>query len=391
MSPPLSEFFFRGEPASVGDFRELARRRLPRPLFDYVDGGAYEESTMSANCSDLSSIRLRQRVMTDVSKVSLATSVLGTQLAMPVVLGPVGLAGMLSPRAEVAAARAAQEAGIAFCESTVSICGVEEVTTATSQPPWFQLYVMRDRSNTERLIAKAAAANCPVLVLTVDLAVVGARYRDVRNGITQEFPSLSSRAKSFLDLAAHPRWLYEVGIKGKPHTFGNLLEAVPGATRPVDFRSWVDTQLDPSVTWEDVGWIKEIWPGKLLIKGILDPEDAKKAVDAGADGIVVSNHGGRQLDSTPSTTKAIEAIVHRVGDKTEVLFDGGVRSGLDVLKAIALGARACLLGRSWAWAVAALGHQGVSRCLRSFNEEMRVAMSLTGVTSVDAIDKTILI
>jgi L-lactate dehydrogenase (cytochrome) len=377
-------------PASVGDYRELARRRLPRQLFDYIDGGAFAESTLSANVDDLGGIGLRQRVMRDVSALELSTTVLGQPLSMPVVLGPVGLAGMFATRAEVQAARAAEAAGVAFCESTVSICSVEEVSAAVARPVWFQLYVMRDRAYAEDLMARATAVGCPVLVLTVDLATVGSRYRDTRNGMSGSVTPIG-RALRGLDHGLHPTWARDVGLRGRPHTFGNLEKAVPGAASPTDFSAWVDAQFDPSVTWDDLDWVRHNWPGKLVLKGILDPDDARQAADRGVDGIIVSNHGGRQLDDTLSTIRALGPVVDAVGDRLEVLVDGGIRSGLDVVKALALGARACLLGRAWAWSVAAGGERGVAHALSIIRDELRVAMSLTGVTDVAFLDRTALV
>lgn len=387
---PRSDRSLNLAPASVRDYRELARRRLPRQMFDYIDGGAYEESTLRANVDDLAAIKLRQRVLRDVSDLSLATTVLGEELSMPVVLAPVGLAGMFATRAEVQAAKAAEAAGVRFCESTVSIAGIEEVAAATSQPFWFQLYVMRDRSYAEGLMARAQAAGCSVLVLTVDLAVVGARYRDTRNAMVGEISKLAA-ARRGLDLVTHPGWVRDVAIGGKPHTFGNLLDAVPGGTSPADFRDWVDAQFDPSVTWEDLAWVREHWQGTIVLKGVLDPDDARAAADAGVDGLVVSNHGGRQLDDTPSTVAALPAIVDAVGDRLDVLVDGGIRSGLDVVKCIALGAKACLLGRAWAWAVAAEGQAGVEHVLQVVREEMEVAMSLTGAPTLADLDPEVLL
>ncbi|HVC66074.1 MAG TPA: L-lactate dehydrogenase [Acidimicrobiales bacterium] len=377
-------------PGSVGDYRELARRHLPRQLFDYLDGGAYAESTLAANVRDLAALQLRQRVLRDVSGLTLSTTVLGQALAMPVVLGPVGLAGMFATRAEVQAARAAESAGVVFCESTVSICSVEEVAASVAGPVWFQLYVMRDRSYAEDLMSRASAVGCPVLVLTVDLPTVGSRYRDTRNGMSGP-PTLRGRVLRGLDLGLHPTWARDVGIRGRPHTFGNLEKAVPGAVSPTEFSAWVDAQFDPSVTWEDLDWVRRHWPGRLVLKGILDPDDARRAVDRGVDGIVVSNHGGRQLDDTPSTIRALGPVVDAVGDRLEVLVDGGIRSGLDVVKALALGARACLLGRAWAWPVAAAGERGVTHALSVIRDELRVALSLTGVTDVAELDRSVLV
>ncbi len=367
-------------PATPRDYRELARRRLPRQLFDYIDGGAYEEVAMRANVADLQRVLLRQIVLKDVSAREQATEVLGQSLSMPVILAPVGLCGMFATRAETQAARAAAAAGIPFVESTVSICGIEEVAAASPAPPWFQLYVMRDRGYAEELMARARAVGSPVLVLTIDLAVVGARHRDTRNGMATS--TRWSRLRRGLDLVSHPQWVRDVAIGGKPLTFGNLENAVPGASTPDAFKEWVDGQFDPSVTWEDIAWVREHWDGRLVVKGVLDPQDARRAVEAGVDGIVVSNHGGRQLDSVPSTVRALPEIVDAVAGETEVLVDGGIRTGLDVMKMVALGAGAVLIGRPWAWAVAAQGEAGVRRMLRTFRADIDVALALTGSTSV---------
>jgi L-lactate dehydrogenase (cytochrome) len=376
-------------PATVLDYRELARRRLPRQLFDYIDGGAYEEATMRANVADLEAVLLRQIVMRDVGVRDPAVEVLGRRLALPVVLAPVGLAGMFAPRAEAQAARAAEAAGVPFVESTVSICSVEEVAKATAAPPWFQLYVMRDRAYAEDLMARAGAVGSPVLVLTVDLAVVGARHRDTRNAVVGE-PGAWAKLRRGFDLLVHPRWIATVALGGRPLTFGNLEKALPEARSAAAFKAWVDSQFDPSVTWDDVAWVRDNWKGRLVVKGVLDPDDARRAVDAGVDGIVVSNHGGRQLDSVPSTARALPAVVDAVGDRVEVLADGGVRSGLDVVKMVALGARAVLIGRPWAWAVAARGDAGVRHMLAVMKADIDTALGLTGQTSLAALDRSAL-
>jgi L-lactate dehydrogenase (cytochrome) len=376
--------------ASVRDHRELARRRLPRQLFDYIDGGAYEESTLRANESDLAAIGLRQRVLRDVSDITVSTTVLGRELTMPVLLAPVGLAGMFARRAEVQAARAAERFGVPFCESTVSICSIDEVAAATTAPFWYQLYVMRDRSYAEGLMAQAAAAGCDALVLTVDFPVVGERYRDTRNGMTVPVDALGRVVKG-VDLVRHVGWLRDVAIGGKPLTFGNLERAVPGATTPEAFKTWVDSQFDPSVTWDDLAWVREHWSGKVVLKGVLDPEDARRAVDEGVDAVVVSNHGGRQLDDTTSTVRALPAVVDAVAGRTEVLVDGGIRSGLDVVKMLALGARACLIGRPWAWAVAGGGEAGVTQVLETIHQELLVAMALCGATDVTTLEPSVLL
>ena len=376
-------------PATAMDYRELARRRLPRQIFDYVDGGAYDEATMRANVADLGEVLLRQVVMRDVSVRDQAVEVLGQQLALPLVLAPIGLGGMMAPRAEVQAARAAEAMGVPFVESTVSICSIEEVAKATRTPPWFQLYVMRDRAYAEDLIARARAVEAPVLMLTVDLAVVGARHRDTRNAMVGE-PSTLAKLRRGVDLVSHPSWIRQTALGGRPLTFGNLEKAVPDAKTPAEFRQWIDDQFDPSVTWDDIAWVREQWPGRLVVKGVLDAEDARRAADAGVEGIVVSNHGGRQLDSVPSAARALPAVVDAVGDEVEVLADGGVRTGLDVVKMVALGARAVLVGRPWAWAVAARGQAGVQHMLEVFKADIDTALGLTGQTSINHIDRSAL-
>jgi len=377
-------------PASADDYRVLARKRLPRQLFDYLDGAAYEEVTARENHEAFGRLRLRQRVMRDVSRVNLSRRVLGQDLALPIILAPIGLAGMLARRAEVQAARAAEQAGVAFCESTVSICSIEEVRAATSSPFWYQLYVMRDRGYARELLARAHAAACPVLALTVDLPVVGMRHRDTRNGMAGVLP-LSGKLLRAWDVLSHPGWLMDVVLKGNPLVFGNLTAAVPDAHNLKAFRAWVDSQFDPRVTWDDLAWVRKNWNGKILLKGILDVDDARQAATVGADGIVVSNHGGRQLDSVSTSLDALPRIVEAVGDRLEVLIDGGVRSGLDVVKALALGARACMIGRAWGYAVAARGEAGVAHMLSIMRSEMEVAMALVGVTDVSALSDEVLL
>lgn len=376
-------------PASVLDYRELARRRLPRQLFDYIDGGASEESTMRANVADLDAVKLRQRVMLDVTERNQAVEVLGQSLAMPVILGPVGLGGMFAKRAEVQAIRAATAAGVPFVESTVSICGIEEVAAASAQPPWFQLYVMRDRTFAEGLMASATAVGSPVLVLTVDLAVVGTRRRDTRNAMTDAATGWA-KVRQGIDFAGHPRWVRDVAVGGKPLIFGNLEKAVPGARTPAAFRRWVDVQFDPGVTWDDIAWVREHWGGKLVVKGVLDPEDARRAVDTGVDGVIVSNHGGRQLDAVLSTVQALPAVAEAVGHEIEVLVDGGIRNGIDVVRFMALGAKACLIGRAWAWAVAGRGEAGVAHVLSVLRDDIDIALGLTGTTDVADLNRSVL-
>ena len=377
-------------PATASDYRELARRRLPRHLFDYLDGAAYDELTAGENRQAFNRLRLRQRVMRDVSQLNFSTRVLGQDLALPLILAPLGLAGVMARRAEVQAARAAAAAGVPFCESTVSICSIEEVRAATAVPFWYQLYVMRDRGYAKELMARAQKAGCPVLVLTVDLPVMGARYRDIRNGMAGALSPAGKLTKAW-DLLSHPRWLLDVAIRGKPLMFGNLTMAVPDAHSLPEFKAWVDSQFDPRITWNDLAWVRENWQGKILLKGILDVDDARLAASAGADGVVVSNHGGRQLDGVAASIDALPRIVEAVGDKLEVLMDGGVRSGLDVVKALALGARACMLGRAWGYAVAARGETGVSHMLSVMRNEMAVALALCGINDVKALDRSVLL
>ena len=365
--------------ACVADYREAARRRLPRVLFDYIDGGSYAERTLAANVEDFAAIRLRQRVLNDVSKLSFATEVFGQKLAMPVVLSPIGLAGMYARRGEVQAARAAQAAGVPFSLSTMGVADIAEVAAA-APPPWYQLYMLRDRGFMSELMARVREAGCPVLLFTVDLPVPGARYRDARNGMVAD--TLGARVNQALDGLAHPEWLWDVQIRGRPHALGNLAGAGEGLTSLTQFWGWIGRQFDASISWKDIDWVRERWPGPLVLKGILDPDDARAARSCGADGIVVSNHGGRQLDSAPSSISVLGPIAQAVGGDLTVLMDGGVRSGLDVLKALSLGAKACLIGRAWAFALAGGGEGGVAHMLTLLRQELRMAMSMTGCLDV---------
>lgn len=328
-------------------------------------------------------------MLRDVSRRSLSTTVLGQEIALPVILAPVGFAGMFSRRAEVSAARAAERAGVPFCESTLSICDIAEVSAALSKPAWFQLYVMKDRSYADALMERAWSAGCRTLVLTVDLPVVGQRYRDVRNGISGD-TTRSIRLRRGLDIARHPRWVRDVAIKGKPLTFGNLQNVLPLAKVPADFQRWIASQFDPSVTWSDLESIRAKWKGKIAVKGILDADDAREAVARGADAVIVSNHGGRQLDDVPSTIRVLPEIAAAVGDQCDVLMDGGIRSGLDVVKALSLGAKACLVGRPWVYAVAGRGEKGVDHMFQILRTEMLVTLGLTGVTDVNDLDTSVL-
>ncbi|MCA0869873.1 L-lactate dehydrogenase [Seohaeicola saemankumensis] len=372
-------------PVTSGDYRRIAERKLPRALFDYIDGGAYGEVTLRRNVSDFQRLAPRQTVMRDVSGVDTSTVLAGTKVALPVALAPVGMCGMFARRAEVQAKRAADRAGIPLTLSTVSICSLEEVAAVSEIPFWFQLYMLRDRGVVTEMLERAWGVGVRTLVFTVDLAVVGERYRDTRNGIAGGANAWGRFRAGLLSYLSHPRWLVDVGIKGKPHLFGNLSNYVPAATSVLEYREWVESQFDPSVTWEDIEWLRGIWKGKLIIKGVLTPEDADSAINAGADGVVVSNHGGRQLDGVASSISALPAVAEKLVGRAEIMMDGGVRSGLDVFRARALGASGVMIGRPWAYAVAARGEAGVVKLMEAFKREMVVAMALSGATRVDDI------
>ena len=373
--------------SSASDYREAARRKLPRFLFDYIDGGAYAEHTMRANSADLASISLRQRILRNVDSLSLKTTLFGKEQSLPIILSPVGLTGMYARRGEVQAAKAAATKGIPFCLSTVSVCSIEEVSSQSSQSIWFQLYVLKDRGFMRIDLERAQAAGVTTLVFTVAMPTPGARYRDAHSGMSG--PLAASRR--ILQATTRPDWAFNVGILGRPHDLGNISKYLGKATTLEDYVGWLGNNFDPSISWKDLEWIREFWKGPMIIKGILDPQDAKDAVSFGADGIVVSNHGGRQLDGVLSTARALPPIAEVVGDDLTVLVDSGIRSGLDVVRMLALGAKACLLGRSTVYALAADGQHGVENMLDIFSQEMRVAMTLTGVTSIDKIDRTALV
>lgn len=376
--------------ASALDYRELARRRLPPFLFEYIDGGSYAEETLRRDVADLAAVALRQRVLTDVSSIDLSTELLGQKLALPVGLGPIGLAGMNARRGEVQAARAAEAAGVPFCLSTVSACPLDEVAAAVKQPFWFQLYMIRDRGFMRDLLARASALGCSAMVFTVDMPVPGTRYRDYRSGLAGA-PGMAGSLRRFWQGLTHPRWAWDVGIRGRPHQLGNVAPVLGKNSGLEDFLGWMRNNFDPSVSWRDLDFIRETWHGPLLIKGILDADDARAAAAIGADGIVVSNHGGRQLDGVPSTARALPPIADAVGDRLTILADGGVRSGLDVIRLLALGADAVLLGRAWAYALAGAGQRGVAHLLDLIAAEMRVAMALTASTRIADIDRSKLV
>ena len=371
---------------SIDDLRQAARRRVPKMFFDYADSGSYTEQTLRANRADLEAIKLRQKVLVDVSARDLTTTVLGRKIAAPFILAPIGLLGMQHGDGEILAARAANDAGIPFTLSTMSICSIEHVAEATHKPFWFQLYVIRDRGFSKALMERAIKAGCDTLVLTVDLQVLGQRHRDVRNGMTvpPEF-----RIANVIDIATKPRWAFGA-LMGKSKTFGNISGHVPGMEGVNSLAQWTQDQFDPALNWKDVEWIKEFWPGKLVIKGILDEDDARMAVKLGADAIVVSNHGGRQLDGAPSSISMLPRIASAVGSDLEVLFDGGVRTGADLMRALALGARACLVGRSYVYGLGAGGQAGVAKAIDILAKELSVTMALTGVGRVSDIDRRVL-
>ncbi|HEY9102338.1 FMN-dependent L-lactate dehydrogenase LldD [Chitinimonas sp.] len=372
--------------SSAYDYREAARRKLPRFLFDYIDGGANAEHTMAANQADLASISLRQRVLRNVEGVSLETSLFGLRQAMPVILSPVGLTGMYARRGEVQAARAAAAKGVPYCLSTVSVCPIEEVASGSPQPIWFQLYVLKDRGFMRNALERAQAAGVTHLVFTVDMPTPGSRYRDAHSGMSGPYAA----PRRLLQAATRPDWAIKVGLLGRPHDLGNISAYRGKPTKLEDYIGWLAQNFDPSISWHDLEWIRTFWKGPMIIKGILDPQDARDAVSFGADGIVVSNHGGRQLDGVRSTARALPAIADAVGSDLTVLADSGVRSGLDVVRMLALGARGVLLGRAPIYALAADGQRGVENVLDIFAKEMRVAMTLTGVTSIDQIDASVL-
>src|SRR5258707_5729844 len=366
--------------------RKLAKKRVPRAISDYGAGGAYDERRLSRNAADLDAMTFRQRVMVDVSNVSLATNLVGAPATMPLAIGPTGLAGLFHADGEILAARAAAACGIPYCMSTMSICSIEDVREATRQPFWFQQYLMKDRGFNQELIDRAAAARCSALMLTLDLQVIGERRRDPRNGLTIP-PKLTLR--NAWDVATKPTWAMKV-LFGKRRTFGNLVGRIGGSSGINTLAEWIATQFDASANWRDVEWVRSRWPRKLIMKGVLDAEDARLAVAAGADAIVVSNHGGRQLDGAPSSISVLGEIVEAVGGQCEVMFDGGVRSGQDIAKALALGARAALIGKSFLYALSAAGEAGVTKAVEIMRNELRVTLALTGTSSIDAVGPHIL-
>ena len=370
----------------IEDLRQQARRKVPRAFFDYAEAGSYSQETLRANREDLERIKLRQRVLVDVSQRDLTTTIIGEKVALPLALAPIGLCGMQHGDGEILACRAAQAAGIPFTLSTMSICSIEDVAQAVGKPFWFQLYVMKDRGFIKSLIERAAAAKCSALVLTVDLQVLGQRHCDVRNGMTVP-PEI--KLANLIDIATKPAWALSI-LKGKRKTFGNLSGHVRGMENVKSLAQWTASQFDPTLNWKDVEWVKSVWPGKVILKGILDVEDARTAAKTGAAALIVSNHGGRQLDGAPSSISALPKIADAVGGDIEVMFDGGIRSGQDVLRALALGARSCMVGRSYIYGLGAAGEAGVAKAIEFLGKELDVSMALTGVKSVREVDRRVI-
>jgi L-lactate dehydrogenase (cytochrome) len=371
-------------------FRAAAKKRLPGFIFEYIDGGSYDEHTLRRNVEDFRAVVLRQRVLRDVSNLRLGTHLFGRDMAMPVALSPVGIAGFYRRRGEVQAVRAAEAAGVPMVLSNMSCCPVEEVRAASQAPFWMQLYMIRDRGFMKDMLARIEKAGTDTLFLTVDLAINGIRYRDRIGGLAGS-QSLLQRPDRLLDILMHPAWALDVGVRGRPLVIGNMVPAMPNGAGLQQFQAWVARNFDPSVTYKDIAWLREHWKGRLVLKGITDPGDAARAAEEGMDGIVVSNHGGRQLDGSLSSIAALPAVRDAVGGRMTIMLDGGVRSGLDVLRALALGADGVLLGRAWAWALAAGGEAGVAAMLAIVKEELEVAMSLTGQSDVRALDSDLAI
>ena len=372
----------------IEDLRVLAEKRVPRMFYDYADSGSWTESTYRANETDFQKIKLRQRVAVNMEGRSIRTQMIGQDVAMPVAIAPTGLTGMQHADGEILAARAAKAFGVPFTLSTMSICSIEDVAEATGRHPfWFQLYVMKDRDFIERLIDRAKAANCSALMLTLDLQILGQRHKDIKNGLSAP-PKPTVR--NLINLATKPRWC--LGMLGtKRRTFGNIVGHAKGVGDLSSLSAWTAEQFDPALSWADVEWIKKRWGGKLILKGILDEEDARLAADSGADALIVSNHGGRQLDGAPSSIEALPAIAEAVGDRIEVWLDGGIRSGQDVLKSVALGARGTLIGRAFLYGLGAMGEAGVTKCLQIIARELDLTMAFCGRTDIRTVDRSILL
>lgn len=378
-------------PAAYPDFRREAEKNLPRFLFDYIDGGAGAEVTLRRNTADWEAVQLNQKVLVDASRMDTSVELFGQKLALPLVLAPVGMGGMTARRGEVQAKRAADKAGIPFCLSTVGICPMEEVSEVSPTPFWFQLYMLKDRGVVQDILSRARDHGVDTLVFTIDLAVLGTRYRDIRNGMAGGLGPWGRLRSGVIDYMLHPRWALDVGLRGGPHGFGNIAPYVQQSKNPRDYLHWTGAQFDSSVTWADIEWLRKIWPGKLVLKGILDVADARDAVRVGADGLIVSNHGGRQLDGVASTAAMLPRIAAAVGDQTTLLVDGGIRSGQDLVRALALGAKAALVGRPWVMALAAGGEAALTRMLGLMKQDMRTALGLTGIPHARDVNRTALL
>jgi L-lactate dehydrogenase (cytochrome) len=372
---------------NIEDLRVLHQRRAPRMFYDYADSGSWTEGTYRSNEEDFRKIKLRQRVAVNIDKRSLATTLIGREVSMPIALAPVGMTGMQSADGEIKAARAAEKAGVPFTLSTMSICSIEDVAAAVTKPFWFQLYVMRDRDFSGRLIDRAKAAGCDALVVTLDLQVLGQRHKDIRNGLSAP-PKLT--IPNIINMMTKPQWC--LGMLGtQRREFRNIVGHVKGVENMASLSAWTASQFDPTLSWDDLKWIKERWGGKIILKGILDAEDAELAVKSGADALVVSNHGGRQLDGAPSSIAALPAIADAVGDRIEVWMDGGIRSGQDVLKAVASGARGALIGRAFVYGLGAMGEAGVTTALEIIRKELDISMAFCGRTDIRQVDRSILL
>jgi L-lactate dehydrogenase (cytochrome) len=371
---------------NVADLRELAKRRVPRAFFEYADRGSYDEVTLRANRAAFERIALRQRVMGNVDNRSLVTDIVGQPVSMPLAIAPTGLTGLQHGAGEILGARAADKAGIPFCLSTMSICSIEQVRAATGKPFWFQVYVMRDRGFTRDLIQRARAAECSALMLTADLTIQGQRHREIKNGLSVP-PKITLR--NILDMASKPRWAWSM-LRAPSRSFGNLQGRIDNTDSLTTLAQWIANQFDPTLEWKDLEWIRELWPGKLIIKGILDVRDARIAAEHGVDAIVVSNHGGRQLDGAPATIDVLPSIVEAVGGRTQVLFDSGIQSGQDLLKALAYGAHAGLIGKAFLYGLGAMGEAGVTKAIELIRRELSVSMALTGQTDVRNISSDII-
>jgi L-lactate dehydrogenase (cytochrome) len=366
----------------IEDLRLLHQRRVPRAFFDYVDGGSYAEETLRANRTDLQNIKLRQRILVDISRRDLGARILGERASLPLILAPVGSSGLQHYDGEIFACRAAHAAGIPYTLSTLSICSIEDVAANVEKPFWFQLYVMRDRGFVKALVERAIAAKCSALVLTVDLQVIGQRHADIKNGMT--VPPQLFKPKNIIDFASKPGWMLGM-LRARRRNFGNIADQMSGVSGLNSVSAWISSQFDPSLSWKDVEWIRSLWPGKLVIKGIHDVEDARVAVTTGADALVVSNHGGRQLDGAPSSISVLPKVVDAIGSQIEIMFDGGIRSGQDLMRALARGAKSCMIGRAYVYGLGAGGEAGVAKAIDIIAKEFSVTMGLCGINSVDAI------